>query len=79
MWERLMVFRNDTNTSLFYALSDSVFKIKNLSYTPENIKLWVQNNIILFETAFIFSQHFRNWQKAINDFFNVSMKETDKL
>lgn len=79
MWGRLMVFRNDTNTSLFYALSDSVFKVKNLSYTPENIKLWVQNNIILFQTAAIFSTYFNIWQKAINDFFNVSIKETGKL
>ena len=79
MHYRMGIMRGDLNTSLFYEIPNSIFKLYKMDYSDENIEKWSSNNIILFHTGGIFVTWLETWEKYINDFFVTSLNEISNI
>lgn len=75
----LMVSYNGVTNHLLYMPQDSIFKIKNLIYSKEEIKKWAINEKIAFHTAVIFNTWFTTWLNYIDEFFTVSFENINKI
>lgn len=75
MHYRMGIMRGNLNTSLFYEIPNSIFKLYKMDYSDENIEKWSSNNIILFHTGGIFVTWLETWEKYINEFFITSISD----